>query len=53
MRYFASLYVFLLNTKALPLRLWMAGGDIPVDVCVLLLFPAGRGQSPRLGAGVV
>lgn len=49
-RYFSSLYVFLLNTKALSLRPEMARGNIPVGICVLLLFPLGRSWSPFLGA---
>lgn len=41
---------FLINIKALSLRPEMARGNIPVGVCVLLLFPVGCGESPCLDA---
>lgn len=50
---FFFLACFLINIKALSLRPEMARGNIPVGVCVLLLFPVGCDESPCLDALVV
>lgn len=50
---FSFLVCFLIDVKALSLRPEMARGNIPVGVCVLLLFPVGCDESPCLDALVV